>query len=130
MPKTSQDYVAEANASVERIDAEAAQRLIAEEDALVVDVRDAPEVERTGRAAGAVNVPRGMLEFRADEGSKYHDPEFRRDRPVILYCASGGRSALGGKTLQEMGYERVYNLGGFSDWAEGGGAVEPAAKKG
>ena len=128
MAKTSQDYLAEANASVEKIDREAAERLISEEDALVVDVRDAPEVEKNGKVAGAVNVSRGMLEFRADEASKYHDPEFRRDRPVIVYCASGGRSALSGKTLKEMGYERVYNLGGFSDWAEGGGAVEPAGQ--
>ncbi len=128
MPKTSQDYVAEANASVEKIDVRTAQRLIAEDDALVVDVRDAPEVEKTGRAAGAVNVSRGMLEFRADEASKYHDPEFRKDRPVIVYCASGGRAALSGKTLQEMGYERVYSVGGFSDWSENGGPVEPAAE--
>ena len=128
MSKTSKDYVAEADAAVERIDVETARRLIAEDGALVVDVREPPEVERTGRVAGAVNVSRGMLEFRADEASQHHDPEFRRDRPVIVYCASGGRSALSGKTLQEMGFERVYNLGGFSDWAEHGGAVEPAEK--
>ena len=128
MPKTSQDYLAEAEAAVERIDAQAAQRMVAQDDALVLDVRDPAEVEKTGRAAGALNVPRGMLEFRADEGSKFHDPALRRDRPVIVYCASGGRAALAGRTLQEMGFARVYNLGGFSDWAEGGGAVEPAAK--
>ena len=127
MPMTSDEMVAEAKASVERIDAQAARRMIAEEGALLLDVRDAPEVERSGRAEGAHNVPRGMLEFRADEASKHHDPEMRRDRPVILYCASGGRAALGGRTLREMGYERVYTVGGLSDWAEGGGAVEPPA---
>ena len=126
MAKTSKDYVAEASATVEKIDVASAQRMVAEDDALLLDVRDATEVKKTGRAAGAVNVPRGMLEFRADEASKYHEPALRPDRPVILYCGSGGRAALGGKTLQEMGYERVYNLGGFSDWTEGGGAVEPA----
>ena len=127
MAKTSQEYVAEANAAVERIDRPTAERMVAKEDALVLDVRDPPEVERSGRIAGALNVPRGMLEFRADEGSKHHDPALRRDRPVIVYCASGGRSALAGKTLREMGFERVYNLGGFAEWSEGGGAVEPAA---
>ncbi len=126
MPKTSQDYLTEANAMVEKIEFEAAQRLMADEDALLLDVRDAPEVEKSGKAAGAVNVSRGMLEFRADAGSKYHDPEFRKDRPVIVHCASGGRAALAGKTLKEMGYDQVYNLGGFSDWADKGGPTEPA----
>ena len=120
MPKTSQDLVAEAEASVERIDAETARRMVAEDDALVLDVRDPAEVDRTGRAAGALNVARGMLEFRADGASKHHDPALRTDRPVIVYCASGGRAALAGKTLQEMGFARVYNLGGFSDWADAG----------
>jgi rhodanese-related sulfurtransferase len=45
---------------------------------------------------------------------------------MILYCASGGRSALGGKLLKDMGYEKVFNLGGFKDWAAGGGKVEKA----
>lgn len=126
MPGTLKDYVTEAEAVVERIDRAAAERMIAEEDALVLDVRDAPEVARSGRVAGAHNVPRGMLEFHADEGSESHDPALRRDRPVIVCCAAGGRAALAGRTLQKMGYERVYNLGGFSDWTEAGGAVEPA----
>jgi rhodanese-related sulfurtransferase len=87
-------------------------------------VRDAPEVEKTGKVAGAVNVSRGMLEFRADPESPYHDKIFDKGKTVILYCASGGRSALGGKVLEDMGYDRVYNLGAFKDWAESGGPVE------
>ena len=65
-----------------------------------------------------------MLEFRADADTQYHNPELQKDRPVILYCASGGRSALSGKLLKEMGYKEVYNLGAFKDWAESGGEVE------
>lgn len=125
MPKTSQDLVSEANALVERIDRAGAERIMAEEDALLLDVRDLPELERSGRAKGAHHVPRGMLEFRADAESKMHDPALRRDRPVVLYCAAGGRAALAGRTLKEMGFERVYNLGGLSDWSEAGGATEP-----
>ena len=67
---------------------------------------------------------RGMLEFRADPESPYHDKNFAKDKTVILYCASGGRSALSGKVLKDMGYDQVYNLGAFKDWAEGGGAVD------
>ena len=60
--------------------------------ALVVDVRDAPEVEQSGKVAGAVHIPRGMLEFRADPESPYYDKNFAKDKTVIVYCASGGRA--------------------------------------
>ena len=113
-----------ANAAVPRITPTQAKEIIAKNNALVVDVRDAPEVAQSGKVAGAVHVSRGMLEFRADPDSPYHDPAFDRDRTVILYCASGGRSALAGKALQDLGYRDVRNLGAFKDWAEGGGAVE------
>ena len=56
--------------------------------------------------------------------SPSHDKNFAKDKNVILYCASGGRSALAGKLLKDMGYEQVYNVGGFKDWADSGGAVE------
>src|SRR5436305_12436811 len=115
-----------ANAAVPKITPAQAREMIGKGNTLVVDVRDAPEVEKSGKIAGAVNVSRGMLEFRADPESPYHDKNFSRDKTVILYCASGGRSALSGKALKGMGYERVYNLGAFKDWAESGGAVEKA----
>ena len=112
-----------ANAVVPRVSAAEARDLIAS-GALVVDVRDAPEVEKSGMVEGALHVSRGMLEFRADPASPYHDKHFDTGRTIIVYCASGGRSALSGKALKALGYERVYNLGAFKDWAESGGAVE------
>jgi len=126
MAKTAKDLVAAANEVVPKISPQQAQELIANGNALVVDVRDAPEVEQSGKAAGAVHVTRGMLEFRADPESPYHEPTFAKDKTLILYCASGGRAALGGKALKELGYGEVYNLGAFKDWAEAGGPVEPA----
>jgi rhodanese-related sulfurtransferase len=116
-----------ANAAVPKITPAQAREMISKGNTLVVDVRDAPEVEKSGKIAGAVNVSRGMLEFRADPESPYHDKNFSRDKTLILYCASGGRSALSGKVLKDMGYTEVYNVGGFKDWAESGGAVEKAA---
>src|SRR5438105_6987372 len=104
-----------------------AREMIAKDNTRIDDVRDAPEVAASGTVAGAVNVSRGMLEFRADPESPYHDKNFSRDKTVILYCASGGRSALSGKVLKDMGYSNVYNVGGFKDWADSGGAVERAA---
>lgn len=126
MPTSVKEMLAAANATVPRISREEAAALMGRggDDVLVVDVRDAPELQASGKVAGAVHVSRGMLEFRADPESPYHDPAFRRDRTVILYCASGGRSALAGKALQDLGYRDVRNLGAFKDWAENGGAVE------
>ena len=113
-----------ANAVVPRTSPAQAQDMIAAGQAVVIDVRDAPEVEKSGKVAGAMHVSRGMLEFRADPDSPYHDKALHRDRPVILYCASGGRSALSGKTLKDLGYTQVYNLGAFKDWVENGGAID------
>jgi rhodanese-related sulfurtransferase len=113
-----------ANAAVPKITPEKAREMIGNGNALVVDVRDAPEVEKSGKIAGALHVSRGMLEFRADPESPYHDKNFTKEKTVLLYCASGGRSALAGKLLKDMGYSQVYNIGAFKDWAESGGAVE------
>jgi rhodanese-related sulfurtransferase len=124
MPTSVKQMLEVANAAVPRISAVEARDMIAKGDTLVVDVRDAPEVERSGKVTGAVNVSRGMLEFRADPESPYHDKNFSTDKTVIVYCASGGRSALSGKVLKDLGYERVYNLGAFKDWAEGGGTID------
>jgi rhodanese-related sulfurtransferase len=124
MATSVKELLATANAAVPRIAQEDAAALIAKGEALVVDVRDAPELQAGGKIPGALNVSRGMLEFRADPDSPYHDPAFDRSRTVLLYCASGGRSALAGKTLQDLGYRDVRNLGAFKDWVEKGGSVE------
>jgi rhodanese-related sulfurtransferase len=124
MPTTVKDLMAAARAAVPAITPADAAKLVANHDALIVDVRDGTEVAASGKAKGAVAVSRGMLEFRADPESPAHDPAFRKDRPIILYCASGGRSALAGKTLLDMGFKDVRNLSGFKDWVSAGGEVE------
>ena len=113
-----------ANAAVPRITPAQAKDMIAKGNTLVVDVRDGGEVAQSGKVAGAVHVSRGMLEFRADPDLPSHDKNFAKDKTVIVYCASGGRSALSGKTLKDLGYAKVFNLGAFKDWADSGGAVE------
>jgi rhodanese-related sulfurtransferase len=103
--------LAEANAAVPRIEAAAAQALIAQRGALLLGTRDAPEHEKAGRV---------------DPASPFHDPAQRNDCPVVLHCASGGRAALAGKLLRDMGHPEVWNLGGLKDWKDGGGpVVEP-----
>jgi len=130
MVTTVKQMLEAANAAVPRLTPEEARQMIAKGNTLVLDVRDAPELAQSGKVAGALHVSRGMLEFRADPDSPYHDKNFSRDKTVIVYCASGGRSALSGKLLKDMGYAHVYNLGAFKDWAESGGAVEGPAKPG
>ena len=124
MPTSLKKLLAEAAASVPKISPQDAAALIAGGDVLVVDVRDGTEVQSTGKVQGAKHVPRGMLEFRADPDSPYYDPEFNRDKTVLVYCASGGRSVLAGKTLHDLGYKDVRNLGSFKEWAESGGTVD------
>lgn len=129
MPTSVKQMMEAANAAVPRISPAEAKAAIAN-GALVVDVRDAPEVEKSGKVAGAVHVSRGMLEFRADPESPFHDKRFDRSKPVIVYCASGARSALSGKVLQELGFGQVFNLGPFKEWVESGGEVEKPIEPG
>lgn len=112
-----------ANAAVPKITTEQATEMMAKGNTLILDVRDAPEIVASGKIATALNVSRGMLEFRADPESPYHDKNFDKNKTILLYCASGGRSALAGKLLKDMGYDNVYNLGGFKEWT---GPVEKA----
>jgi rhodanese-related sulfurtransferase len=124
MATSYKDMLAAAHAVIPLITAAEAAMLTEHKGALIVDVRDGTEVAASGKAKGAVAVPRGSLESRADPESPNHNPAFSKERPVILYCAGGGRAALAGKTLKDMGYTDVRNLGGFKDWVAGGGAVE------
>src|SRR5215204_3955464 len=125
MPTTVQQMLAAANASVPKLSPSEASEKIKAESTLILDVRDPSEVEKTGKIKGAVNVSRGMLEFRADPESQFHDPAFQKDKTVLLHCGSGGRAALAGKTLQDIGYTAVFNIGGFKDLAEAGIDTEP-----
>ena len=126
MATTAKEMVAKAKEMVPPISPKDARTMIGNPDVLLVDVRDPSEVEKTGKLKGAVNASRGMLEFRADPESPYHDANFSKDKSVILYCASGGRSALGGQALQQLGYTKVHNLGAFKDATEAGLPIEPA----
>ena len=126
MPKTVKDLLAEANASIQKLSPAEAGEKIRSGDVLVLDVRDAAEVQQSGKIKGALNVSRGLLEFRADPDSPYYNPALQKDQTILLHCASGGRSALAAKTLQDMGYTSVFNIGGFKELTESGIETEPA----
>ena len=97
----------------------AAVRLAEEgRDVVIVDVRDEAEREREGAIPYSVHAPRGLLEFIADPESPIYNDALTTERRLVLYCGTGGRSALAAKTLVDMGYPDVLSLaGGYSAWA-------------
>ena len=124
MVTPSMQLIGEALAEVASISVDDALALVDGGDAVFVDVRERAE-HAAGAIAGAVAAPRGFLEFVADPASPMHNPALSSGKRLIVYCASGGRSALATKTLQDMGYAEVANLtGGFQAWSEAGGPTE------
>jgi rhodanese-related sulfurtransferase len=125
MPKSAMDLIAEANDAIETIDVDEARKIHANADVLFIDLREPTEIERTGTIPGAVATPRGMLEFAIDPSMPTHNEAFSSGKLLVFYCASGGRSALGAQTAQEMGLENVCHMGGgFRAWIEAGAESE------
>lgn len=119
------EMVARAKEQIENLTVEEAAQEIEQGDAVLVDIREPAEREQNGYIPGAVEAPRGMLEFWADPESPYHREEFDPSRRTVLHCASGGRSALAAATLKELGYERVAHMdGGIKAWKEAGRPLE------
>ena len=109
--------LAEANAVIETISVHDLPYAQEDPETLVVDVRDTAERESEGLIPGSLHVSRGMLEFNADPESPVYKDELTPERRIILYCGSGGRSALAAKTLMDMGFTDVASLaGGYAAW--------------
>ena len=124
MPKSAAEMVGEAKGRVENLTPDQVEQELATGAAVLVDLRE-PEEVAAARIPGSMHVPRGMLEFRADPTSPYHQDGLDPSARVILHCASGGRSALAAATLKDMGYERVAHLeGGIGAWKDAGKPVE------
>ena len=120
------DLIAEARSTIDNLPAQDMARALDAKDVLLVDLREPGERAEHGTIPGALAAPRGMLEFYADPATPYHKKEFEASRRILLYCASGGRSALAGATLKRLGYDRVAHLdGGFKAWKEAGGETVP-----
>jgi len=122
--KSAKDYLDSANQSVPRLSAEEAIERVKVGNSIVVDVRDSAAISESGTIAGALRIPRGFIEFAADSATPFHNAAMKKDADILLVCAAGGQAALAGKTLQDMGYTSVSNIGGISDWKDAGGAME------
>ena len=116
---TAAEMVGQAMAQIESVSPTDAFDEMTTDHVVFLDVREPVEWEH--HIAGAVQVPRGLLEFAADPASPRHKPELDPTRRVIVYCRSGARASLAALTLKTLGYERAANLeGGFSAWKEAG----------
>ncbi len=123
--KSAKELVAAANTRVVTVQVKDAMSLVGNSETVFVDLRDSAELHHDGKIPGAVHVNRGTLEFALDPTSPNHNSVFSSGKKVVLYCATGGRSALAADTAQQMGLQRVVHLGGgFKAWSEAGGAVE------
>ena len=128
--KGVKELVADAEAVIETISAETAIEIAQQDNVELIDIRDIRELQREGTVPGAQHAPRGMPEFWVDPDSPYHKPLFASGKKSVLYCASGWRSALATRALQEMGLEPVCHIGGgFTAWKKAGGPVEAVEKK-
>ena len=119
MPATQHvaEMIAAARLLIDRVSVHEAAELQRLDAAILIDLRDVRELQKLGTVANSFHAPRGMLEFWADPDSPYHKPIFRTDKKLILFCASGLRSALAVRTLQEMGMKNVLDMeGGFTEW--------------
>ncbi|MFD0981202.1 MULTISPECIES: rhodanese-like domain-containing protein [Tropicimonas] len=122
--KSANDYLEEAHAVVPKITPEEGISRHAEGKSVFLDVRDSSDIAHSGTIAGAVRVPRGMIEFAADPNTPFHETRLHYDADIVLVCGAGGQAALTGKTLLDMGYKHVSNVGGFNAWKEAGGPTE------
>ena len=119
MPVTQHvaEMIAAARLLIDRVSVHEAAELQRLDAAILIDLRDVRELQKLGTVANSFHAPRGMLEFWADPDSPYHKPIFQTDKKLILFCASGLRSALAVRTLQEMGMPNVLDMeGGFTEW--------------
>jgi len=121
--KTAKDYLDEANAVVKKIDFESALEKHNAKSAVFIDVRDSGDIAKTGTITDALKIQRGLIEFVADEATKLYNDALKKDSEIILVCGAGGQAALTGKTLIDMGYTNVSNLGAIGDWEKNGGPI-------
>lgn len=114
--QSATDMVQQAKNEIENLTPEKASKELSTGNIVLIDVREPGEFQQA-QIPGAVNAPRGMLEFYADPSLPYYKTDFDKEKRIILYCASGGRSALAVQTLKRMGYDNVAHIdGGLKAW--------------
>ena len=123
--KTLEALLIEANELVKRLSYDESVDLINNTQTVIIDVREESEVYNLGLIKNAVHIPRGLIEFKLSPNSPNNPVLINDDTNILVYCAGGYRSALAAKSLLDLGFKNVYNLGGFQEWVESGGEIQP-----
>ena len=120
--KSSKTLVEEAIKEIKTLEIDEVKELIDKKNCTLVDLRDVRELYNDGGIGGALHIPRGVLEFWVDEESPYYKENmFTPDKNIVLFCTLGSRSALGAKSLQDMGFKNVAHIkGGYRAMAASG----------
>ncbi len=113
--KSSQNLVEEALKKINTISPDEALKKLNDNKCNLIDIRDIRELQNSGKVENSLHIPRGMLEFWMDPTSAYFkEGKIDMEKEIVLFCAGGLRSALGAKSLKEMGFEKVSHIdGGF-----------------
>ena len=114
----------EANDIVKRLSYEESNLLIENNKTVIIDVREESEVYSQGIIKNAIHIPRGLIEFQLKPDSDKNPVSIDSETNILVYCAGGYRSALAAKSLIDLGFKNVYNLGGFQEWIESGGEIQ------
>ena len=123
--KTLETLLIEANELVKRLSYDESVDLINNTQTVIIDVREESEVYNLGVIKNAIHIPRGLIEFKLSPNSPNNPVLINDDTNILVYCAGGYRSALAAKSLLDLGFKNVYNLGGFQEWVESGGEIQP-----
>ena len=122
--KTLESLLKEANNEIKRLSYEESLSIINELNTIIIDVREESEVNNSGMIKNAIHIPRGLLEFTLILNSPNNPVKIDDNTNILVYCAGGYRSALGAKTLKDLGFKNVYNLGGYTEWLDNGGDIQ------
>ena len=92
--------------------------------ASIIDVREESELKQKGMIKNAIHIPRGLIEFTLSPNSTDNPDNISESSTLLVYCAGGYRSALAAKSLVDLGFDNVYNIGGFNEWVINGGETQ------
>ena len=122
--KTLESMLIEANKNVERLTYDETCNILKQPNTFIIDVREESEVSNFGVIKNAIHVPRGLIEFKLEFNSQSNPANINNDSNLLFYCAGGYRSALAANTTKSLGFQNVYNIGGFGEWVNNGGEIE------
>jgi rhodanese-related sulfurtransferase len=122
--KTLEVLLEIANKEIKRLDFTESLNLIKKTESVIIDVREESEVVNQGLIKDAIHIPRGLIEFKLSPNSINNPANINADTNLLIYCAGGYRSALAAKTLLDLGFKNVFNLGGYQEWIDAGGDIQ------